>query len=270
MDKKECLNLFGQYFQVQSCIVALKNPDFELKSHIFFFKDIFKEIDEIKILKVSSKNTQDNIIFDVYYVSHEFEGLYHGYFRIKPESENACKMFDDISKMCTDLSEYIYYVYQNSELLKIYLISGSIQNALEQCVGKGYANELKQLKKRIYTEIADNSGDEFCEAVLDRHLNSKYIFNFITFNSKCSEPVKMFLLNILSDTYSSYICMLNRVSRIENHICVSPDSLFFNGNDKLPVYGLLDHAALEKFVVFLKFDFDFEGGVNIGKTTGQR
>lgn len=270
MDKRDCLNLIGQFFELKSCIVTLKNPDFELKSHIFFFKDVFKEVDEIKILSANSKNLNDNILFDIYYVSEEFDGLFHGYFRIKPESDNAIKLFENVSKYCTDLGEYIYYVYQNSELLKIYLISGNIQSALEHIRTKSLSAEFGQFKKKVYEELAGFSSEQFPDFVLDRRFNSKYIYNFMLFNSKCSEEVKMFLLNILTSRYSNSICLLTSGSSVENYIQLDSDTVYYHGNSRLPIYGILDFVVDEQFVVFIKFDFDFEGGVNFGKTTGKR
>ena len=270
MDKKECLSLMGQYFQIQSCIVGLKNPDFELKSHIFFFKDTFKEIDEIKIVRVSSKNTNDNIIFDIFYVSHEFNGLFHGFFKVRPESFAAQKLFENVSKVCTDLSDYMYYLYQDSTLLKIYLMSGNFQNTLEQYNASSFTSDFKEYKKNIYREIADYSAEELTDSLLDRRSGQKYISNFIVFNSKCSEQVKMFLINLLSDKCLNHICLINSNSNIKNYIYANSNSVYFNANHLIPVYGLLDYIVSEQFILFLKFDFDFEGGVNVGKTVGKR
>jgi len=270
VDKRECINLIKQHFEIQSSVASLKNPDFELKSHIFFYNNLFKEVNEIRILRVKSKNAKDNIMFDIYYVSDEFEGLFHGYFRIKTESDSANKIFEDVSKMCTDLSEYMYYVYQNSELLKIYLISLDIQSSLEQCDMQNDAGGFEDIKKSIYKEIADYDQIELSSSILDRRFNKKNIYNFIVFNSKCSEIVKMFLLNLLSNKYSNNICMVNWKSKFKNYIYVNSNSIYFNGNKQLSVFSLLDSAVLGSFVMFVKFDFDFEGGVNSGKTINKR
>ncbi|HCC07015.1 MAG TPA: hypothetical protein DEP72_02440 [Clostridiales bacterium] len=270
MDKKECLNLINQHFELQSCIASLKNPDLKLKSHTFFYNNLFKAVKEIKIIRVKSKNPKDDIKFDIYYVSDEFEGLYHGYFRIKDESDSASRIFKTVSKMCTDLIEYMYYVYQNSELLKIYLISLDIQNAIEQCNTKDVDGVFEKIKKNIYSEIAECDQTELECSILDRWFNRKYIYNFIMFNSKCSEIVKMFLLNLLSPKYSNNICMINQNSIIKNYIYVSSSSIYFNGNHELNVFSILDSAVSLEFILFVKFDFNFEGGVNIGKTVDKR
>ncbi|HBY20303.1 MAG: hypothetical protein A2Y24_04810 [Clostridiales bacterium GWE2_32_10] len=270
MENKECLNLINKHFEVQSCIALLKNPDLKLKSHIFFFNNLFKEISEIKILRVKAKNQTDDIAFDIYYVKDEFEGLYHGYFRIKPETDAASKIFEDVSKMCTDLGEYMYYLYKNSDLLNIYLLSLDIQTAIEQSDTKDDHLEFDKIKKNMYREIAEYEQGELEGTILDRWMNRKYIYNFIMFNSKCSETVKMFLLNLLSNRYSNNICMINWSCNIKNYIYVSPNTVYFNGNNQISVFSLLDSVLSQKFVIFIKFDFDFEGGGNVGKTLSKR
>jgi endoglucanase Acf2 len=64
--------------------------------------------------------------------------------------------------------------------------------------------------------------------------------------------------------------MINWNSKITHYIYINSNNVFFNENEDIPVYGLLDYIANEQFVLFLKFDFDFEGGVNIGKAIGKR
>ena len=131
MNRNECLQLMMQYFQVESCIKHLKNPDLELKSHTFYYRDTFKDINELRILRVSSKNKNDDIIFDIYYVSQKFDGLFHGYFRIKPETDMAELLFQNISKVATDLGHYFTYVYKHSEVLKVYFSPGKLFDAFK-------------------------------------------------------------------------------------------------------------------------------------------
>ncbi len=265
MNRDECLQLMMQYFNVESCITHLKNPDLKLKSHIFFYRETFKDIKEIRMLRVSSKNQKDNIIFDVYYVSQEFDGLFHGYFRIKPESDMAERLFQNISKVATDLGHYFYYVYKNSEILKIYLISGNIENALQQCEDKNYEELFKRIKKVTYLEVAQYSAKDLRNILLRRELLEKYIFNFISINGKSSERVKMFLINILSNEYSGHICLVSDTKGIANTIHISTKQVALQNNPGIPIYGLLDYAAKNHSVLFVNLEFDFEGGGYVGK-----
>ena len=265
MNRIECLDLKMEYFKPESAINYLKNPDFELKSHIFYYRDIFKDIEEIKILRISSKNSSDNIVFDVYYVSQEFDGLFHGYFRIKPETEMAEKLFENISKVATDLGQYFYYVYKNSEILKIYLISGNLENALAHCKNKDFQQNFVEIKKATQLEIAKFSTQSLKTILLRRELLEKYITNFIKMNSKCSDRVKMFLINLLSSKYAGHICLIPKRAEIKNFIQVTTEQVFFNDNLSIPIYGLLDYAVNYNCVLFVKLDFDFKGGEAIGK-----
>lgn len=265
MKRNECLQLIMQYFNIESCIKHLKNPDLKLKSHTFFYRDTFKDIDELRILRVSSKNKDDNIVFDVYYVSQEFDGLFNGHFRIKPESDMAKRLFQNISKVTTDLSHYFYYVYKQSEILKIYLISGNLQNAIEQCKDKNYKDVFEHIKKATYIEIANYSVKDLGNLLLRREFLEKYIANFIDLNRKASESVRMFLINILSKKYAEHICLTWDDTAIKNCIHVTTSQVLFQNNPDIPIYGLLDYALSNHFVLFLKLEFDFEGGGYIGK-----
>ena len=270
MNRKECLNLMMDYFKLESSINYLKNPDFELKSHIFYYRDTFKDIEEIRILRIRSKNSADNIIFDVYYVSQEFEGLFHGYFRIKPETEVAEKLFQNISKVATDLGQYFYYVYKHSEILKIYLISGNLENALVHSKNKDFQQSFDQIKKVTKQEIASYSTKSLKSILLRRELLEKHIANFINMNAKCSERVKMFLINLLSNKYAGHICLIPNGVGINNFIQVTTEQAQFNDNTNIPIYGLLDYAVEQHCVLFVKLDFDFKGGGAIGKGNNQR
>ncbi len=254
-----------QYFNVESCIKHLKNPDLKLKSHIFFYRDTFKDIDELRILRVSSKNSTDNIVFDIYYVSQEFEGLFSGYFRIKPESDMARRVFQNISKVTTDLGHYFYYVYKYSEFLKIYLISGNLNNALQQSKDKNYEDIFQRIKKEIYLEVSQYSTTELKQLFLRREFLEKYIANFINMNKKCSERVKMFLINILSHEYSRHISLIKDTEEIKNYVHVTTEQVVFHTNSQIPLYGLLDNCVKNHSVLFVKLEFDFEGGGHIGK-----
>ena len=268
MNRNECLELMMQYFNVESCIKHLKNPDFKLKSHTFFYRDTFKEIDELRILRVSSKNKNDDIVFDVYYVSQEFDGLFHGYFRIKPETDMAERLFQNISKVAADLEDYFYYVYKYGEVLKVYLISGNLQNAIEHGKDNNIEKLFDQIKKAISLEIANYSVKDLRNTLLRRELLEKYIAHFIDMNSKCSERVKMFLINILSNKYAGHVCLIRNKAEIKNYIHVSTGQVMFHGNPDTPIYGLLDYAVNNHFVLFVKLEFDFEGGGYVGKVIG--
>lgn len=268
MNRNECLELIMQYFQIESYIKHLKSPDLKLKSHTFFYRDTFKDIDELRILRVSSKNKDDNIVFDVYYVSQEFDGLFHGYFRIKPESPIAERLFQNISKVTTDLGHYFYYVYKQSEILKIYLISGNLQNAIEHCKDKNYKELFEHIKKATYIEIANHSVKDLSNILLRREFLEKYIANFIDLNGKSSESVKMFLINILSKKYVDHVCLIWDDTAIKNCIQVTTSQVLFHGNPDIPIYGLFDYVLSNHFVLFLKLEFDFEGGGYIGKVIG--
>ncbi len=270
MNKNECLQLIMQYFQVESFIKHLKNPDLKLKSHTFFYRDTFKDIDELRVLRVSSKNKEDNIVFDVYYVSQEFDGLFHGYFRIKPESDMAKRLFQNISKVTTDLGHYFYYVYKQSEILKIYLISGNLQNAIEHSKDKNYMDVFENIKKATYTEISSYSVRDLRSKLLRRELLEKYIYNFIDLNGKSAESVRMFLINILSKKYAEHVCLTWDDMAIKNCIHVTTSQVLFNSKPDIPIYGLLDYALSNHFVLFIKLEFDFEGGGYIGKDINKR
>lgn len=260
MDKEQYLGLVEQYFKLESCIKNLKTPDFRLKSHIFFYRDIFKEVGEIKIFRVSSKNPQDDISFDIYYVSEHFDGLFSGCFKIKPESNNAKKVFQNISIVFTDLGEYLYYVYQNSEFLKIYLVSGSIENALDNININNFEHELGNIKKETLVEITNYAQEEIYNGILRRDLLKKYISNFIKLNSKCSEKVRMFLISILSDKYSNYICLINNNIKWKNYISVSAQDVVVKGSPEISAYLMLEYAVKNNLILFIKFEYDFKGG----------
>ncbi|WZL73520.1 hypothetical protein QBE52_01955 [Clostridiaceae bacterium 35-E11] len=268
MNKKECLQLIEKYFELESFVRDLKAPDFQIKSHIFYFRGLFKDIQELRILRVRSKNKEDHIIFDIYYVSGMLEGLYHGYFRIKPESPMAKKVFENMSRVCTDLGYYLYDVYRNSDFLKIYLISGNLQNALEQSKHKDFHLAFEEIKKLSYTEIAGYEAKDLYKGLLRRDDLQKHITNFIDFNAKCSEKVKMFLITLLSHPYRDHVCLIHHGMHIKNFIHIDTRKIFFHGDNTMPIYGLLDYAVAQDFILFIRLEFDFEGGGNIGKTIG--
>lgn len=268
MNKDECLQLIMQYFNVESCIRHLKNPDLKLKSHIFFYRDTFRDINELRILRVTSKNDGDNIVFDIYYVSQEFDGLFNGCFRIKPESEMAERLFQNLSKVTTDLGQYFYYVYKKSEILKIYMISGNLENALQQSLDKNYKDLFEKIKKETYLEISQYSSKELRKILLRREFLEKYIKNFINMNKKCSERVKMFLINILSREYCGHICLVRDTSGIDNYVQVTTKQVIFHKAPEIPLFGLLDYSIKNRSVIFVKLEFDFEGGGPLGKVIG--
>ncbi|MCT4607085.1 MAG: hypothetical protein N4A64_13475 [Marinisporobacter sp.] len=266
MDKNECFKLMNQYFHIKSLIAKLKNPDFKLKSHIFYYNDIFKEIDKIAIMRVNSKNVEDDITFDIYYVSDEFDPLFHGYFSIEPISKGAEKIFENISKVCTDLGYYFYYAYQNSDLLKKYLIAGNFQNSLEQSKDD-FEKQFDKIKRQTLMEIAQYETKDLEEALLRREFIKKYIKNFILFNGKPSEEVKMFLMSILSEKMKKHICFINSEKIFDSFIKVNKEGIDFNGWHSLPIYGLLEDVVKKNYVLFLRLEFDFEGGDGIDKVT---
>ncbi|TCO78716.1 hypothetical protein [Marinisporobacter balticus] len=260
MDKKECLKLIEQYFHIKSFINKFKNPDFKLKSHIFYYREIFKEVDEIRMLRVASKNIQDDIILDIYYVSKSFEGLFNGYFKIHPISTTARKIFGNVSNICTDLGYYFYYVYQNSDLLKKYLISGNLENTMENHQKNDFKTQFDRIKKETYMDIAKYDMKEIENIFLNREKLKKYITNFIRLNGKCSEEVKMFLIQILSDQYKNNLCFINSEDYLNTFIKIDTKSIYLNNHPKVPIYGLMDYATQEHFILFLKLEIYFEGG----------
>lgn len=270
MDKKECLKLMGQYFHIDSLINKLKHPDFELKSHIFYYRDIFKEVDEIPILRVSSNQIEDDIIFDVYYVSGSFEGLFHGYFRIHPKTTMAEKIFQNTSRVCTDLGYYFYYIYQNSDLLKRYFISGNLQNMLDEDQQNNFKNKFEVIKKETYMDIAKYDMKDLQHSFLRKDQFKKYITDFIRFNGKCSEKVKMFLISILSGKNKDAICFINNEKYIKTFISVDIKSVTISNKPQIPIHGLINYAVNNNLILFLKLEFNFEGGDTIGKISSQR
>ncbi|QXM06805.1 hypothetical protein [Crassaminicella indica] len=265
MDKNECLKLMEQYFHIKSLIAKLKNLDFKLKSHIFYYNNIFKEIDKIAIMRVYSKNLEDDIVFDVYYVADAFEQLFHGYFSIEPVSEPSKKIFENISRVCTDLGHYFYYAYQNSDLLKKYLIAGNFKSIVEQ-TKDDFEVQFCKMKKEVYMEIATYKTEDLEKVLLRRELIKKYIKNFINLNGKPSEEVKMFFINILSEKMRRHICFINS-EKITNVININTRTVSFNKCCDLPIYGWINYAVKENAILFLNLEFDFEGGDNIGKIT---
>jgi hypothetical protein len=252
-----------KFFQLDTDILWLKNPDFLMQSRIFYYRNNFKAINEIKILTVKSKNLNDDIVFDIYFIRAEFETLFSGYFKIVPITSTAVAMFEGVSKLCTDLGEYFYYVYKNSEFLKIYFATGSGANALEhhnRKKTKEGAFDFKKYKKDMYLEISSYSQDEFSELVLNRNLTMKYVSNFIKLNSKCSEYVKMFLINILSKVYSKNICIINNAYDVKNHILVGTQNIKINNYPNVCVYDVIENALKDNALVLVKFNYDFKTG----------
>ena len=271
MDKNECINLLSQYFDLESYMLNLKNPDFELKSQILYYKGLFKDIEEIKVLKVESKNKSDDILFDIYYVSKELEGLFHGYFRIQPKTVLAQRIFKNVNKICTDLKDYFYYVYQNSDVFKIYLMSGNAQYALEE---SEIANNDKEeaafhtMKLRTLEQIAGYTEKDLQNMLLQRSFLEKYIQHFIELNSKCTEEVKGFLIDMLYSQYSKHICLMHDQSQLSCYVTVSPKEIYFTTHEKISVYAFLEYCVSHSCVVFLKLQYDFGGGGSLGKVIG--
>ncbi len=260
MNKQECLRLVEKYFHLESFVKNLKQPDFKISSRIFFFNDIFKEVKELRILRIAAKNVGDDIVFDVYYMAGDLSGLFHSYFFIEPKSENAAQILARVSKVCTNLSDYFYYLYQQSELLKVYLISGNLANALEHDRKNDESFKLAEIKKNLLQELASYQSTELAQMLLDRRLLHKYVSNFVFFNSKCDERVKMFLINLLSNRYRQHLCLIHEKSMISNCLCLTPERVYFKNNQEIPVYGLVEYLVKEETVVFLQMNFDFKGG----------
>ena len=263
MDKNNCIEHMEKFFQLDTEILWLKNPDFLMQSRIFYYRSNFRAINEIKVLTAKSKNLQDDIVFDIYFIRAEFETLFNGYFKIVPITSTAIAMFEGVSKICTDLGEYFYYVYQNSEFLKIYFATGNAANSLEhhnRKKTKEGAFDFKKYKEDMYLEISSYSQDEFSELVFNRDLTMKYISNFIKLNSKCSEYVKMFLINMLSAVYNKNICIINNGYNIKNHILVDTQNVRVNNYPKIGVYDVIENAVKNNALVLVKFNYDFKGG----------
>lgn len=264
MDKNECLKLMEQHFYTESFLPKIKNPDFNLKSRIFYFRDVFKDIGELRILRISSKNTQENIVFDVYYVSKYFEGLFSGYFMIKPDSPAAKKVFEGVGRVCVDLGEYLYYLYKNSKLLKVFLVTGSIQSMLGGSDNKDYDEELKSIYDDVYLEVSNYSADTLYRTLLRRDETVKYIDYFVKLNSKCSEAVRTFLITLMSKDYLDHICFINNYIEIENCVILNTERVFINKYPDMSVYSFLDYCTQENMIVFIKMEFDFKGVEKFG------
>lgn len=234
-----------------------------MQSRIFYYRNDFKAINEIKILTVKSKNEEDDIVFDIYFIRAELETLFSGYFKIVPKTSKAEAMFEGVSKLCTDLGEYFYYVYQNSEFLKVYFATGNALNALEHHnlkKNKEGTFDFKKFKEDMYLEISSYSQDEFNELVLNRSFTVKYVSNFIKLNSKCSEYVKMFLINILSKAYNKNICIINNAYDVKNHILVETQNIKVNNRPDVCVYDVIENAVKDNAIVLVKFNYDFKAG----------
>lgn len=263
MDKSNCIKYMEKYFDLNSDILWLKNLDFLMQSRIFYYRNNFKAISDIKILTAKSKNIEHDIIFDIYFIRAEFETLFSGYFKIVPKTPTAITMFEGVSKICTDLGEYIYYIYQNSEFLKVYFATGSPANALEhhnRKKSKEGAFDFKKYKEDMYLEISSYTQDEFNELVLNRNLTMKYVSNFIKLNSRCSEYVKMFLINVLSTIYNKNICIINNAYNVKNHILVGTQNIRVNNYPKVCVYDVIENAVKNNALILIKFNYDFKGG----------
>ncbi|MCG8481782.1 MAG: hypothetical protein MJA31_00590 [Clostridia bacterium] len=259
MDKKECIELYMKYFKVSSTLANFKNLDLYMKSHIFYYRDIFKEVNEIKIMNVSAIDQNVDINFDIYYFSKSLDGLFNGYFKISPNTESAKQIFENVSKVCTDLENYFYYVFKNSEIMKIYLISGSIENAKDHYSNAGQSDDYNKFIKSFYNEISTYETNALLKGTLERKLLKKHITNFIKMNSKCAANVRMFLINILSDPYNNNVCVLNNAINIQKYIHINTNDIYIHGDLDIPVFGLLEHVNKINGTVFLKFEFDFEG-----------
>ncbi|AUG57517.1 MAG TPA: hypothetical protein DCE02_00390 [Ruminiclostridium sp.] len=263
MDKNNCIKYMEKFFKLNTDILWLKNPDFLMQSRIFYYRSNFKGINDIKIATAKSKNISDDIVFDIYFIRAEFETLFSGYFKIVPVTSAAETMFEGVSKLCTDLGEYFYYVYQNSEFLKIYFATGSVENALEhhnRKKTKEGAFDFNKFKEDMYLEISSYSQEELREMVLNRNLTKKYVSNFIKLNSKCSEYVKMFLINILSEVYIRNICIINNAYNVKNYILVEAQNAKVNSYPKVCVYDVIEKAVKENALVLVKFNYDFKTG----------
>ena len=112
----------------------------------------------------------------------------------------------------------------------------------------------------MYLEISSYSQDEFSELVLNRNLTMKYVSNFIKLNSKCSEYVKMFLINILSKVYSKNICIINNAYDVKNHILVGTQNIKINNYPNVCVYDVIENALKDNALVLVKFNYDFKTG----------
>lgn len=259
MEKKECIELYMKYFKVSSTLANFKNLDLYMKSHIFYYREIFKEVNEIKIMNVSAIDPNVDINFDIYYFSKSLDGLFNGYFKISPNTDSAKQIFENISKVCTDLENYFYYVFRNSEFIKVYLISGDIENAKDHYKNTRQNDNNEKLIRNIYNEISTYETKEFLKGTLDRKLLKKHVTNFIKMNSKCAPNVRMFLINILSEPYNNNVCVINNVFNLQNYIHIDANDIYVHNNPDNSVFGLLEYANQNSGTIFLKFEFDFEG-----------
>ncbi|WP_053954807.1 hypothetical protein [Inediibacterium massiliense] len=257
MNKQECIEWIKSYFEIESLISSLKNPDFHMKSHIFYFRDIFHSIDELKILRIYSKNKKDNIVLEVHHISDHLEGLFNGYFRVEPITDSAKKIFKNMSRVCTDLEYFFYHAYHHSEILKKYIVSGDIEYIIEEDHDEKH---FEMVRKNTYLELSQYEQKQMNQMILSREKLKKYITHFIHWNKKCSEEVKIFLVNLWTTFYKDCICPINNVNSLEYSIKVDTETILFQKNKELSVYELLEYAHTHQFIVFLYLQFDFEGG----------
>ncbi|PAB60595.1 hypothetical protein [Anaeromicrobium sediminis] len=253
MDKKQCIDVVTQNFIIESTVNTLKYVDFEMKSHMLFYRDMFRNAGKIKIATVKSKAIGNDIVFHIYFISDEFNGLCNGYFKMEPESSNGKKLFEGVSRITTDLAEYFYYLYRNSEFLKVYLVSLNV-NSMEE-ISKD--NEIEEALKENRISISNMEMDEFKSILLDRKFVKKYISNFLRINEKPTEEVKMFLINMLNESYDKNVCLVNNMCKLNTLIKVSFDKVALNKNNITP-YDLLEYSRENGKIVYVNLDFSFK------------
>jgi hypothetical protein len=246
--------MIGENFTMESRVNTLKYVDFEMKSHMLFYRDMFRNVGKIKIATVKSKAIGNDISFHIYFISHEFNGLCNGYFQMEPISSNGKRLFEGVSRITTDLAEYFYYLYKNSEFLKVYLVSLNV-NSMEE-INKDH--EIEEVLNENRISISNMEMDEFKSTLLDRRFVKKYISSFLRINEKPTEEVKMFLINILNESFHKNVCLVNNMCKLSNLIKVSSNRVTFNKNNINP-YDLLEYGRDHGKIIYVNLDFSFKG-----------
>lgn len=254
MDKSQCIKLIEENFIIRSDISSFTNMDFNMTSRIFYYRDTFKNVGKIKIATITSKNIPNDIVMDLYFISDEFKDLCSGYFEIKAVSENSKKLLKGVSKITTDLKEYFYYLYKNSEFLKIYFISKNGENIEVENKDDMLAKIFKSGEK----QIGNLTAEEFKNSLLERKFTYKYIDLFIQSDEKLTEEVRMFLINILNDTYNKNIVLVNRKNKLQHIIKVDYKEVKLNEKN-ITAYDMLDYSKDNNKIIYIYLDFSFKG-----------
>lgn len=260
MTKESCLQLILKNFNIESCVSGFNDLDLNLNSRIFYYFEMFKGIRQIKLIKVSSKCSDDNIIFNVYFHSEDFGGLSKGFFKIIPETQRATDILEYSNKVCYNLGDYFYDLFNNNELFKLYLISNNFQTALETRNLQLNKIDFNKIKKYQLSSLSNYHPDIFNKGFLNNKYILKYISDFYNYSSDVSNETKRFLLNILTyDSPFNYL-LLNGKLNIPYTIKVTPKNIILSDNKfNLPLYYFYDQLKRYHMTLFVKLEFNFGG-----------